>query len=389
MVRPVNLLYFSFLIFLICIWAIRYYGGMSVNYLLNAFLIISFIILLPNAKLIKSSFDKVLLFFLSTSIIVASFVFNTNAYIFLFGLKLLVLYFFIKHYEIKKIEFIKFINNTYLLYVFSSIVFFVFFPELIYDLKQKDNNIIYIFFTDYVMLHSIEGSAASLDTYSAVVLFLNLYVNKSKTMYRKSLIFLTIIVLLWTFRLTPTVSILLALISHKIVKSGKSAFIFILFGIIFFLIILYLILNHSDLYFFGIPLSLIFYQITHARSMIWEQQIIFMLDNYSFFDYLLGDFSSKEFSAQAYQIDGRVKDDLIDNPHNSHLLLFFRSPILYITALLIFLKNIYKKFDVNWFPIIVLIFVGAFTNSQIFGLQNPIYFLIIIYFFSNFKKINE
>lgn len=381
-------MYFTYLIYLLCILGIASTGNMVLNYGFNIILILVVISLLPRITLFKNRNIGNFWFFLIFLFIIgfSSLIFKKSFYNILFILKMISFYLFLKYYRIDKNKFIKFINNTYFIFILISILIFLFYPSLLYVIKEKDNNIIDLYFLQYTMLHSLEGSAASLDTYSAIILFINLKLNKSKKK-KRFFIILSVIILLWTFRLTPTVSIILAFFAYKKIKTGKKAFLFLISITLFF--ILLIVVNHKNPTVYDIPISIILYELTHARSMIWDQQLVYMFENYDFLDYVFGDFSSENFRVQSYQIDGRIKDDLIDNPHNNHLLLFFRNPLLYILVFYHFLINIYKKFDRQWFPIIVLIFIGGFTNSQLLSLQNPIYFLILIYFFINNNTIHE
>lgn len=358
------------------------------NYGFNITLILVVIASLPGIHLFKNrNIGNLWVLFLFILIITFSaLIFKANFYNILFILKMIIFYLFLKYYKIDEYKFIKFINNTYFIFIFISVLLFVFYPSLLYEIKEKENNTIDFYFLQYTMLHSMEGSAASLDTYSAIILFLNLIVNKSKEK-RRFFIVLSTIVLLWTFRLTPLISVILAYIAYKKIKKGKHAFFFLSFITLFFILIL--IINHINTTVFGIPTYLIFYQLTHARSMIWDQQLVYMFENYDFLDYVFGNFSSESFRVESFQMDGRMKNDLIDNPHNNYLLLLFRNPLLFVVIFFQFLYNIYKKFDKKWFPIIVLIFIGGFSNSQLLSLQNPIYFLILIYFFSNYYTIYE
>lgn len=388
MIKPINILYFTYFIYLLCILGIKSTGNMILNYGFNITLILAVIFSLPSITLFKNrNIGNLWFLFLFLLIITfSSLIFKSSFYNILFILKMIIFYLFLKYYKIDENKFIKFINNTYFIFIFISVLIFVFYPSLVYEIKGKENNMIDLYFLQYTMLHSIEGSAASLDTYSAIILFLNVIVNKSKEK-RKFFIVLSAIILLWTFRLTPLISIILAYIAYKIIKKGKHAFLFLSFITLFFILIL--IINHKNTTVFGIPTYLLLYQLTHARSMIWDQQLIYMFENYDFLDYVFGNFSSESFRVNSFQIDGREKNDLIDNPHNNYLLLFFRNPLFFVVIFVQFLYNIYKKFDKKWFPIIVLIFIGGFTNSQLLSLQNPIYFLILIYFFSNYNTNHE
>jgi len=113
--------------------------------------------------------------------------------------------------------------------------------------------------------------------------------------------------------------------------------------------------------------------------MIWVQQLEIMVNNYTFLDYIFGRFSAAEFSVPTYQLEGAETGGESLNPHNNYLLLLFRSPFLLVLFAVIFLVAQYKSYSKYSFPVILLIFLAALTNSSLIGLGNPTYILLLIY----------
>jgi hypothetical protein len=114
--------------------------------------------------------------------------------------------------------------------------------------------------------------------------------------------------------------------------------------------------------------------------MVWKQQLDVLIEHYSIKDYLFGGFSSDKFSVTAFQITGIEKKQLIDNPHNNYLLLFYQMPIPFLFAYFLFLIKISKRFFRSWYVSVLLICVACFTNSTIISLHNPIYMMIICFY---------
>lgn len=314
-----------------------------------------------------------------------SLVFKEQYLTFVLFAKVVLLVYFIKHFRISERELIRFVNTTYLFYVLISILFYVFLPGFIYDLKEGQNNLLKIGGFSLRMLQSIEGSASSLDSYSSLVLVMNLSFSKWVKKW-KFYALISFTVLLWTFRLTPMVGLFLALVGALFVRSGKASLIFLgIFVFAPFLIGTYI--YRIDLNYAGYPLRIILNTITHNRFMIWDQQLQIFYSNYRISDYILGNFSSELFSIQAFQTDGSLKKGyFIDNPHNSYLYLLFSSPFLFAIALSMILRRLWINYDARWWPVLVVVFVGAVTNGQLLTLQNPIPLIILIFYFVKYSK---
>ena len=377
--KPVKPLYLSYMTFISAVLFQSSPVGNLWNYLMNAAFVL--VLLLPLISLNrKIDFGFAWLLVLLMCLLGGVILFYAKGYFtFVLLVKVIVIVYYIFNCTINEIQLIKFINNTYLLYTVLSIIVFIVFPSILYEPKVGENNIIEVRKVSIRMLQSIEGSASSLDTYSSIILVLNLSFAK---VIKNSRFFiaLSLIVLLWTFRLTPVLALILALFGSWLVGTNKESFFFVnLFIFIPFIYSLWLYSTDTTIQ--DIPVQIILNSLTHNRSMIWHQQLDILMANYSALDYILGDFSSELFSVQSYQTDGSMrKGYLIDNPHSSYLYLFFRNPLLFFISLVLFMRRIWRVFDSRWWPVLLVVLVGSLTNGQLLTLQNPIPLIILIYY---------
>lgn len=156
-----------------------------------------------------------------------------------------------------------------------------------------------------------------------------------------------------------------------------------------FIIVLRLLFTNPEVY-GPIRFSTIMYVATHARSMIWVQQLIIFMESYHFVDYIFGNFTSESFTVNAYQLSGSEITTNYDNPHNTYLLLFFKSPFLLIIYYLRYLILIFKQFNRRSFVIISFIAVACFSNSSLISLGNPVYIIILAFLLTSpeYQSIN-
>ena len=128
-----------------------------------------------------------------------------------------------------------------------------------------------------------------------------------------------------------------------------------------------------------IDLRMLAYTLTHARSMIWEQQLEHVVQNFTWIDYIFGHFSVAEFSVPTLQLDGTDAGGFESNPHNNYLLLFYRSPLLFFVFYFIFIICQHRNFSKENFSILFFIFLAGFMNSSLISLGNPIFLMVIAY----------
>jgi len=351
------------LISFVLISSFNRYSKISSGALFLAILLLFYLLLLP---FVQTYLYSMLVFLLVT------------AYIFLFNI-----------YQIRIKDFIKFINITYVLYfIISFLVWIGYIPNIFYDITyfQVEEFWVNFGFITYYIMPGFDGSAAGLDIMSGLIILFNHFYNKSSAKY--VYIMFGLLGILLTYRSTPMVSFVLVILLYPIYKNRIYAvsIFFVTFGI--FLLILYGLSINYTFYFDGqlISLKSIGYVATHARTMIWEQQVDILLKEYNLFDYIFGKYSVEFFGVPHYQFSGdRRGYEFHGNPHNVYLLLFFRSPILFIIFLFIFIIANYINFERKKFAIILIIFLGGFTNSSLVSLGNPIFIIIITYLLSRRK----
>lgn len=319
---------------------------------------------------------------------------NTYSYGILVYILCVSYYFFFTKMEIKIDIFLKFINLTYSIYLlFSFFVWSGIIPNIFYDMTffQVPEFYVNFGFISYYIMPGFDGSPAGLDIYSALVVFLNLLFNQTKSKY--IFIIFGIIGIILTFRMTPFAAILVTFILYPLFKYRLLSILIISNILFVFMIVLYLLMidftfslggNNFDIWTLG-------YKITHARTMIWEQQLNILFNSYTLNDYIFGNFSVSNFEVPHYQIWGQIRgDEYHGNPHNTYLLLFFRMPLLTVLFICIFLILLYKNYNKKRFTIIFLIFLAGFTNSSIISLGNPIFIVITTYLLSQKRnKIEE
>lgn len=302
-------------------------------------------------------------------------------YIILVYFKILVCTIFFHKHKIKLSQFLSFLNLVYLISFFMSLfVYLNLIPNIFYDplfFKNPEFKIDFGFSSYYIM-PSIQGSPASFSVFSALVFFFNFFYGKKNYL----IIFITLLGILLTLRLTPVFASICGIIFYPLFRH-KSFSILILVSVFFvFLLLLYgLLIDYSFIY-QGVDYDLwsVSYVATHARTMIWVQQLKILIDNYSIIDYFFGNFSIGLFEVPHYQIWGEIRQDgLHGNPHNTFLLLFFRSPFLFVIFFIYFFLAVAKKHKQKSFFIIFIIFMACLTDSSIVSLGDPIFILILTY----------
>lgn len=308
-------------------------------------------------------------------------IYFSYAYVLLTYIKVIILLIFFRSKSLHIKYYLYFINYVYLFYFsLSLIVFFNLIPNKFYDpsIFQTPEFFVDLGFISYYVLPSIQGGPASFSTFSAIVFFLNLFFHK-KNYY---IIFIAFCGLLLTFRLTPLLSIFIGIILYPFFKYKSFSLFILLFIFSFFILILFgLMIDYSFLYKNSYyDLWSLGYVATHARTMIWEQQLFILFNNYTFFDYIFGNFSISLFEVPHFQLWGEIRQDgLHGNPHNTFLLLFFRNPLLFIIFFIYFFISVIKNHQQKRFFVIFIIFMSCFTDSSIISLGNPIFILTLTY----------
>jgi len=276
---------------------------------------------------------------------------------------------------------LSFLNNTYALYVFVSMIVYFLLPNTLYQLADHFENYVEIGPVKYLVFHSIEGGASTIDSYSALILVCNLFLVQKNTTYNRFFIFLSVIMIIYSLKMTPLFALLLSLLSYVFIRNKYISIIFILFILSAFITVLtYLFID--PIVSKGIHFSSFMYVATHARSMIWVQQLKIFSNTYSIRDYIFGHYTSELFTVKAFQLNGYQKNDTYENPHNTYLLLLYKAPVLFIIYYLNYLKLIFTGFERKSFVIISFISIACLSNSSLISLGNPVYIIMITYLLS-------
>lgn len=295
----------------------------------------------------------------------------------LLSLKIFLLFIYFRLYKIELKQLLFFINRTYLIFVLLSSLFFYLLPNVLNPLITHPSFYVDLGFYKYLIFQSIQGSASTIDSYSGLVLILNLFIPYENNNKRTFYIFLSVLLIILSLKMTPLVALVFSFFAHFLIRNKNTALIYLIIGITSFITVLFFLFKNPTI--FNIPFTTLMYIATHARSMIWTQQLMVLWENYDFFDYVFGNFSSELFSVRAFQITGLKKDLYYDNPHNTYMLLFYRWPLLFTLLLIGFIRSVYQNYSKNMFVIVSFIFVACFSNSAIISLQNPIYIIILCY----------
>lgn len=380
-VKPVFVLYAAYLVFFL--FALVKSNESGVGEYLSTMACISFMViaLLQYGGAISLKRWKYLLLVFVTIFSIVLILRPQSQTTILLYLKIMVTIAFFSVFAINRQQFVKFINQTYLLYLTISILVWVgVIPNVFYEAVKLADNYADFGFVSYYILRGIEGSAATIDTYSAFVLLVNVFLNQGTK--KRFYIIAAIVGVLASFRMTPFVSIFCVILLYPLYKNSKFIATAILLSIaVFFILFLKALYEDVSINMFGedASLRLLAYGATHARSMIWVQQLDIMAEHYSFLDYIFGRFTTAEFTVPTYQLGGEETGGDSLNPHNNYLLLFFRSPFMFILFAIIFLIAQYKSYSKQTFPVVLLLFLAALTNSSIIGLGNPVYLFYIIF----------
>tara|TARA_B110000091_G_scaffold141074_1_gene150704 strand:- start:125 stop:1198 length:1074 start_codon:yes stop_codon:yes gene_type:complete len=275
---------------------------------------------------------------------------------------------------------LRIINITYLLYLILSIISYSGIS------LAQGGTLVNSFFVDYGFvsfetLYGLEGSTASIDSYSTLVLLLNIFLNRGLMKY--IIIFITLIVVLWTARLTPIVMFLFSMVSFIFVRNRFIAIflltsIFIAFIAFTFIELYY---PYDDFFIKGIPNTILLHIATHGRTFIWAEQFKSISDNFGIVDYLIGNYKYAEVLVH-------WSDFPYFNSHNSFFHLFFRIGIAAIFMIIFFISKVFYNFDRRTFPVIFGIFLSATTNGTIFYVGNPVFLLVLIYLTYFYKDYN-
>ena len=302
----------------------------------------------------------------------------------LMGIVLLLLYssivLYFKIIKLTIVKFLRVINVTYLIYL---LLYIISYSGIVF---AQDPDTLNSFVNDYGFisfetLYGLEGSTAAIDSYSALIILLNIFLNKN--IFKYLMIIVSLFALLWTTRFTPVVMLILAAASYVLVRNkflAVAALSSIFLG--FFLFTFLEMFYSNDTFFIkNVPNSTILQIATHGRTFIWSEQLKSIADNFSGLDFLIGNYKY----AEVFIPWGK---GVTSNSHNSFLYLFFRIGFPAVVMIIFLVKKVFYNFDRRTFPIIFGVFLSATTNGAVFYVGNPIFFLVVIYLTYFYKEYN-
>lgn len=376
-ILPLYIIYFLFIvaaIFSIATTENLYYYIAT----LLGFLSIYILIIIDNKhKQLLTDKSNVLLVSLMLSLISSSFFHSKEPIAFFMMYIFISTIIYFKYFRITTIDLVRFLNITYLIYVllslFSYFDIFISYAEHVRSFT-RDFGII-----TFDSLKGLEGSTANIDSYSAIILLVNIFLNKKNI--KIFFIVVSLFILLWTTRFTPLVALVLSLSVFFIVRNKSMALLFLAFIFIGFFSAVFIEIYYPDNTFFLNETSnkALFHTATHGRTHIWSEQFINIYEYFNVYDVLFG--NSKYAEVEIFWSKG-----FTSNPHNSFLYLFFGSGLIGILMIIYFITMIIKTFDRNTFPIIYVIFISASTNGTIFYVANPIYLILLVYLTHYYKN---
>lgn len=396
-VSPVKILYCSFIIFFI---SSLFSNNQSAAFLyvanvLMVFIFIIFLLSKPGSIVLPKDIFYLALIFLTLGLVAVQPISKSHIYSVLIFFKIMIVCLFFYQNKIGEKSFINFVNTTYVFYLMISILFWLGLlpnPNLNAFLI-KDEFLVSVGSWSYYVLPGIEGSPANIDSYSAMVLLLNIFVKVSQKS-RKFVIFCAIAAILLSLRLTAIMGVILLLTLAPLLRIKHWFALFNITAFMAFLLLLYAL--HIDFIFnlfnIHIDISTIAYLATHARSVIWEQQVFILFSEYDWNHYIFGGFNVELFNVPTFQITGTETGKSQSNPHNTYLLLFFRSPLFMMTLLSLLLINMVTTMDKKYYIPISFILLACYTNSAIISLENPIFLYVLIFSLLGIKtkaKINN
>lgn len=279
-------------------------------------------------------------------------------------------------FEIK--DFIVFINITYVIY--SLLSYLVYFGVIIAgfshtDLNQFDRVNIGMF--DYILpfntLIGFEGSTAGIDSYSMIIVLINLIYFKD-IKHPIAMIIIASLNIVLAARLTPFFLLLIAILYTVIPTAKKKIFVSVVVSIFFFSPFIHLLFIKL-----GIGNSLFYDLLTHGRAGIWEKyyNILYNADISNVF------FGFNSHRPPTTYIANRANV----NPHSSFLRLILSLGIpLYLILWSYFIHSINKISYHKSTILILAVFTAGITNVNIIYNQNPIW-LFILFFFPGYSKL--
>lgn len=292
--------------------------------------------------LFLSIFFGLMLFFTRTD--------NIGSFFPLFICVFIVLFiFYIKYYP--DFEFVWCANTCYLIYLIISIASYFLLSSFYRNTPSE--------IAGMNFFHGIEGTPASIDSFSSFIFLINFFYNKKNS--RWLVYFLALSTIVMTGAATPLMIFLVVFLSYIFLKVFRSFSILVVLFFIVLLSIFYLSITNE------IANSIILVA-TNGRNIIWNQQIA----NLGWYNLFLGDVASSIVS-----IPWAAGTTI--NPHNMFLFIVLRLgfAFLFIAILVLIVRG--RKQEQNKQLLLMAFLAAGISNTNLFYITNPFYFYMLCF----------
>lgn len=244
----------------------------------------------------------------------------------------------------------------FILYFFLSLFFYFWFEDIYRHIAHPILNI--------RNFHGVEGTPASIDAFSALVIIYFFASGRFSTLSVVSLI-LAIITIFLCASTTPILMLIVSILGYLYFKVFRSKTIFFVVFIVANALLLYSYYFFQE-YFYLIDSA------TNGRAGIWAS----MIQNLDARVIFLGDTLNSV-------VDISWGKGSTSNPHNGFLFIVIRFGLLYLLVLLIFLVIKIRGLTKKNVILVTALLSCAISNSNIFYIGNPIYLISLFAFLEN------
>ena len=181
-VKPIEVLYAVYLAFFFSIF-FRSNESATSEYVSTLFglMCIFLLIMQKGVKALQAEWQYRLFIFFAVifCIFFLMQVYGNNSYTVALYLKVMLFIWFFSTFEVDRQDFILFINRTYLLYlVAATLLWSGLVPNTLYEYVDTEEFRVNFGFLQYGILYGLEGSPATIDSYSSLVLLINLFMYR-------------------------------------------------------------------------------------------------------------------------------------------------------------------------------------------------------------------
>lgn len=326
---------------------------------------------LYNRDLFEFYFSEFKAVFFIGSIFVSSILYNYElARSYLFLISVVCIYFIFNTLKYSKNEFVKVHNVTFIIYVILSALLYFDFIIIGREINAFPVNFLGMQFTTF---YGFLGSTASIDSYSALTVLVNLIYNKKRSGY--FLAFIALLITLGTFRATPFLVLFGPFVIAGVIKFfwKKTIILFNLFIFLSFAIpfVIQLIWENE--------LLQVFLNIaTTGRASLWSAMIAEYLSR-DILQLLIGFGNTTSFEVEAWHEE-------IANPHSAYFTMLISYGGILFSFIYYFLTR--KMLSNNWTQLVIIyaVLLAGISNGQLFSFAGMPLILWIVILTSHNKK---